>query len=145
MVNSLEKANPENEEGPLRHPEEEALLPKTENGQVAHHQIPNGEPKDTPGENPDYELTSPVEDKEPLHPPVRRMSDIAKELYDTGETACGIWCLKGGFLQKFANKKAYVILYGVLGSVMSASYAYLNGTITTIEKRFKIPTTNTGG
>lgn len=62
----------------------------------------------------------------------------------TEETTCGIWIFKGDFLQKLANKKTYVILYGLLGCVFSASYAYFNGTITTIEKRFKIPSTNTG-
>lgn len=66
----------------------------------------------------------------------------AIELHD--DTTCGIGCLKGAFLQRFANKKAYVLLYGVLGCIFSASYAYSTGTITTIEKRFKIPSRNTG-
>lgn len=60
------------------------------------------------------------------------------------ETTCGIWIFKGPFLQKLANKKTYVVLYGLLGCVFSACYAYFNGTITTLEKRFKIPSTNTG-
>ncbi|KAL1493462.1 hypothetical protein ABEB36_011509 [Hypothenemus hampei] len=63
---------------------------------------------------------------------------------DAEETACGLWCFKGPILQKFANKKAYVILYGLLGCVFSASFAYFNGTITTLEKRFKIPSRTTG-
>ncbi|XP_066158162.1 solute carrier organic anion transporter family member 74D-like isoform X1 [Euwallacea fornicatus] len=60
------------------------------------------------------------------------------------ETSCGLWCLKGSWLQTFANKKAYVILYGLLGCIFSASFAYFNGTITTLEKRFKIPSRTTG-
>ncbi|XP_050314315.1 solute carrier organic anion transporter family member 74D-like [Anthonomus grandis grandis] len=60
------------------------------------------------------------------------------------ETTCGVWCLKGICLQKFANKKAYVILYGLLGCIFSASFAYFNGTITTLEKRFRIPSRTTG-
>ncbi|CAG9772829.1 unnamed protein product [Ceutorhynchus assimilis] len=60
------------------------------------------------------------------------------------ETTCGVWCFKGDFLQKFANKKAYVILYGLLGCMFSASFAYFNGTITTLEKRFRIPSRTTG-
>lgn len=60
------------------------------------------------------------------------------------DTTCGLWCLKGCCLQKFANKKAYVILYGLLGCIFSASFAYFNGTITTLEKRFKIPSRTTG-
>lgn len=60
------------------------------------------------------------------------------------ETSCGIWFIKGSFLQRFANKKAYVFLYGILGCLFSATFAYHNGTITTLEKRFKIPSRNSG-
>lgn len=76
--------------------------------------------------------------------PTRGLDDVFKELPITDDTSCGIWCFKGPTLQKFANKKAYVFLYGVLGCIFSASYAYFNGTITTIEKRFKIPSKTTG-
>lgn len=70
------------------------------------------------------------------------LDDYDLPLHD--DTTCGIWFIKGPFLQKFANKKAYVLLYGFLGCMFSASYAYSTGTITTIEKRFKIPSRNTG-
>lgn len=76
--------------------------------------------------------------------PTRGLEDVFRELPITDDTSCGIWCFKGRILQKFANKKAYVFLYGVLGCIFSASYAYFNGTITTIEKRFKIPSKTTG-
>lgn len=76
--------------------------------------------------------------------PTRGLEDVFRELPITDDTACGVWCLRGPFLQRFANKKAYVFLYGVLGCIFSASYAYFNGTITTIEKRFKIPSKTTG-
>ncbi|KAJ8949649.1 hypothetical protein NQ318_010068 [Aromia moschata] len=66
------------------------------------------------------------------------------EILLTEETSCGVWFLRGPCLQKFANKKAYVFLYGLLGCVFSAAYAYFNGTITTLEKRFKIPSRTTG-
>lgn len=70
--------------------------------------------------------------------------EVFEDLPLTEDTTCGLWCIQSPFLQKFANKKAYALLYGVLGSVFSASYAYSNATITTIEKRFKIPSRNTG-
>lgn len=35
-------------------------------------------------------------------------------------------------------------MYGIVGCVFSATYAYFNGTLTTIEKRFKIPSQNLG-
>lgn len=38
----------------------------------------------------------------------------------------------------------YRFFYGIVGSLFSATYAYFNGTITTIEKRYKIPSRNTG-
>ena len=60
------------------------------------------------------------------------------------DTACGIWFVKGICLQRFANKKAFVFLYGIVGCLFSATYAYYNGTITTLEKRFKIPSRTTG-
>ena len=74
----------------------------------------------------------------------RRLSEVCAGMPLTEETACGIGCFRGPLLQRFANKKAYVILYGILGLVFSASYSYLNGTITTLEKRFKIPSKTTG-
>jgi hypothetical protein len=77
-------------------------------------------------------------------PGTRGLEDVFRELPITEETSCGIWCFRGPNLQRFANKKAYVFLYGVLGCIFSASYAYFNGTITTIEKRFKIPSKTTG-
>lgn len=45
---------------------------------------------------------------------------------------------------RFANKKVYVFLYGLAGLLLSATYAYFNATITTLEKRYKIPSRNTG-
>ena len=80
----------------------------------------------------------------PTTPSPRGLEDVFRELPITDETSCGIWCIRGLTLQRFANKKAYVFLYGVLGCIFSASYAYFNGTITTIEKRFKIPSKTTG-
>lgn len=35
-------------------------------------------------------------------------------------------------------------MHGILGLVYSSTFAYLNGTITTLEKRFNIPTRNAG-
>ncbi|XP_067632743.1 solute carrier organic anion transporter family member 74D-like isoform X2 [Eurosta solidaginis] len=55
--------------------------------------------------------------------------------------------MKSAFFESaeiFANQTAYVVLYGMVGCVFSMTYAYFNGTITTIEKRFKIPSKNTG-
>ncbi|KAK9758932.1 Kazal-type serine protease inhibitor domain [Popillia japonica] len=76
-----------------------------------------------------------------------RLSDENQEILDdvyVKETTCGFWIFKGSFLQRFANKKAFVFLYGIVGCLFSASYSYNSGTITTLEKRFKIPSRTTG-
>lgn len=74
----------------------------------------------------------------------RRLTELCASMPLTDETTCGIGCFRGPVLQRFANKKAYVILYGILGCIFAASYSYFNGTITTLEKRFKIPSKTTG-
>lgn len=140
MVNHDKKPDKISEDESIKVPEEEALLPQ----QIEPVESAKGENNFKLGNGDVKEGKEEWEEKSPVDVPVRRLSEIAEDLYKTGETACGVWCFKGSLLQRFANKKAYVILYGVLGSIMSASYAYLNGTITTLEKRFKIPSTNTG-
>ncbi|KAH8402448.1 hypothetical protein KR009_012021 [Drosophila setifemur] len=73
--------------------------------------------------------------------------EINRLLRDTPlekSATCGFWIFKGQFYQRFANQTAYVLLYGIVGCIFSMTYAYFNGTITTIEKRFKIPSKNTG-
>ncbi|GAB0091795.1 hypothetical protein DMENIID0001_066770 [Sergentomyia squamirostris] len=62
----------------------------------------------------------------------------------TDETRCGYGFCTGSILQKFANKKIYVLLFGASGAFFNSSFAYFNGTISTIEKRFKIPSRNSG-
>lgn len=46
--------------------------------------------------------------------------------------------------QALINRKTYTFLFGAAGCAYSASFRYFNGTITTMEKRFKIPSRNTG-
>lgn len=82
-------------------------------------------------------VTTPEEEKELLE-------ELYREHPLTDDTTCGIGPLRAAWMQKFANKKAFVFLYGLLGCIFSASHAYFNGTITTLEKRFKIPSRTTG-
>ncbi|KAH8369791.1 hypothetical protein KR093_000982, partial [Drosophila rubida] len=78
----------------------------------------------------------------------RLMTDEINKLLDEmpleKNVTCGFWLFRGAFFQRFANQTAYVLLYGIVGCIFSMTYAYFNGTITTIEKRFKIPSKNTG-
>uniref|UniRef100_A0A182WBM8 Kazal-like domain-containing protein n=1 Tax=Anopheles minimus TaxID=112268 RepID=A0A182WBM8_9DIPT len=72
------------------------------------------------------------------------VEDMYRDMPLTKDTSCGFWIFQGPLLQRFANKKVYVFMYGVVGCIFSATYAYFNGTITTLEKRYKIPSKNTG-
>ncbi|XP_044019893.1 solute carrier organic anion transporter family member 5A1-like isoform X2 [Aphidius gifuensis] len=67
------------------------------------------------------------------------IDDIIKKLPITSDIKFGLWIIHGKKLQKFAKIQWYVVVYGFLSLVFSASLAYYTGTITTIEKRFQIP------
>lgn len=46
--------------------------------------------------------------------------------------------------RSFATETMYVTIYGIAGCFMAMCFAYFNGTITTLEKRYKIPTKTLG-
>lgn len=48
------------------------------------------------------------------------------------------------WLQEYANFKWFMIIYGLLGTFQAMGYMYFIVTLTTIEKRFKIPSQTTG-
>lgn len=74
----------------------------------------------------------------------KRSSQVYREMDLTEETTCGIGCIRGDWLQSFANKKAYVFIFGLSGCIHGGIYAYLNGALTTLEKRFNIPSQTMG-
>ncbi|XP_044740891.1 solute carrier organic anion transporter family member 74D-like isoform X2 [Chrysoperla carnea] len=53
--------------------------------------------------------------------------------------ACGIGCLRALWMQRFATIKSFIAVYSILGMIQSMSYIYFTITLTTLEKRFKIP------
>ena len=54
------------------------------------------------------------------------------------EELCGFGDCRPSFLQKFASKKPYMIIYGCIGIVQSMMGTYLGSMISTIERRFGI-------
>lgn len=60
------------------------------------------------------------------------------------ENMCGLSFWHPSWLQKFANSKTFLIVYGLLGTTQAMGYLYFVVTLTTIEKRFKIPSQTTG-
>ncbi|XP_046671826.1 solute carrier organic anion transporter family member 74D-like isoform X1 [Homalodisca vitripennis] len=62
----------------------------------------------------------------------------------TKETRCGVFGCYPPWLQILASKKSYVILFGLVGMNQLAIGSYAVATITTLEKRFKIPSQTSG-
>ncbi|KAF7990327.1 hypothetical protein HCN44_000132 [Aphidius gifuensis] len=57
---------------------------------------------------------------------------------------CGLFGYYPKWLQKYANSKIFIIVYGFLGLVQAMAFIYMTVTLTTLEKRFKIPSQTTG-
>ncbi|GLG94702.1 Uncharacterized protein GBIM_01856, partial [Gryllus bimaculatus] len=60
------------------------------------------------------------------------------------DTQCGLGRWRPSWLQRLASKKAYLILHGLIGFHQIAMGSYMVGTLSTIERRFKIPSKTTG-
>lgn len=58
--------------------------------------------------------------------------------------ACGIFFWYPNWMARFANTRCYMIVYGLLGTIQEIGATYLFVTLTTMEKRFKIPSQTTG-
>ncbi|XP_059483092.1 solute carrier organic anion transporter family member 74D [Neocloeon triangulifer] len=59
-------------------------------------------------------------------------------------TSCGWWICRPQWLQRWANPKTFLWVYGLLGTTQTMAYVYFVATLTTMERRFKIPSKTTG-
>ncbi|XP_055920928.1 solute carrier organic anion transporter family member 74D [Eupeodes corollae] len=57
---------------------------------------------------------------------------------------CGLSSWHPEWMQRYANAKWFMVVYSLLGTIQAMSYMYFVVTLTTIEKRFKIPSQTTG-
>lgn len=73
-----------------------------------------------------------------------KLKDIRENLKLSKDIQCGMGFLRGRFLQVFATQETFVILYGILGATMNAAGSYYSGHLSTIEKRFRIPSSSIG-
>lgn len=60
------------------------------------------------------------------------------------DNRCGLSIWHPPWMLRFANTKMFMAVYGLLGTIQAMSYMYFIVTLTTIEKRFKIPSQTTG-
>ncbi|XP_030380437.1 solute carrier organic anion transporter family member 74D [Scaptodrosophila lebanonensis] len=61
-----------------------------------------------------------------------------------GHYLCGMSNWHPAWLQKYATTKTFMGVYGLLGTIQAMSYMYFIVTLTTLEKRFKLPSQTTG-
>ncbi|TMW53195.1 hypothetical protein DOY81_001738 [Sarcophaga bullata] len=61
-----------------------------------------------------------------------------------GNYLCGLANWHPAWMQRYTNTKMFMAVYGLLGTIQAMSYMYFIVTLTTIEKRFKIPSQTTG-
>lgn len=57
---------------------------------------------------------------------------------------CGLCAFKPAFLQSFANKKAFIVVFCLTSVVQGMFYTYFVSALTTIEKLYQIQSTTTG-
>lgn len=57
---------------------------------------------------------------------------------------CGFGSFHPEWLQKFASKKSFMIVFSILAIIQSMCWAYFTATITTLEKRLKISSQTAG-
>ncbi|XP_023159663.2 solute carrier organic anion transporter family member 74D [Drosophila hydei] len=72
------------------------------------------------------------------------MSELRKQHLPPGHYLCGLGKWHPAWLQKYATTKWFMGVYGLLGTIQAMSYMYFIVTLTTLEKRFKIPSQTTG-
>lgn len=60
------------------------------------------------------------------------------------DSKCGLCGIYPKWLEGRATAKVFIIVYGLLGTVQSMAFVYVMVTLTTLEKRFKIPSQTTG-
>lgn len=57
---------------------------------------------------------------------------------------CGIGGIYPKWLRNRATPRNFIVVYGLLGTVQAMAFIYIVVTLTTLEKRFKIPSRTTG-
>lgn len=60
------------------------------------------------------------------------------------DTTCGFGFIRGKWLQRLASKKTFLIVQGLTGMIFNASFHYLSGTLTTLEKQYKFSSAQMG-
>ncbi|XP_042209705.1 solute carrier organic anion transporter family member 1C1-like isoform X2 [Homarus americanus] len=86
------------------------------------------------------ELSVPEEEEE-----VVLTSQLVEDILGPEEhTQCGLGTVRGGTLQKLATPVTYLVISSVVALVQGIFYTYANATLSTVEKRFRLPSKISG-
>ncbi|XP_045589805.1 solute carrier organic anion transporter family member 74D isoform X2 [Procambarus clarkii] len=75
---------------------------------------------------------------------IRQTRELIHTEDDENETLCGIGPFKPSWLQVLARKEVYLLVYCMVGLTQGMFFTYTVSTISTIEKRFKLTSKQTG-
>lgn len=70
--------------------------------------------------------------------------EVEEEEDDIQDTRCGIGICKPKWLQRLATKEVYMVTYSLIGLTQGMFFSYTVSVISTIEKRFKLTSKQTG-
>jgi len=73
-----------------------------------------------------------------------RLRSIFLEATGDMSKDCGICGIYPRWLRNRATPRTFIVVYGLLGTVQAMAFIYIIVTLTTLEKRFKIPSRTTG-
>ncbi|ODM96224.1 Solute carrier organic anion transporter family member 1C1, partial [Orchesella cincta] len=63
---------------------------------------------------------------------------------DNKDMRCGLGCFSPEWIQPYATKPVFMVVFTLLGVIQGMSWSYFTATITTLEKRFKISSQTAG-
>ncbi|KAJ8669939.1 hypothetical protein QAD02_001198 [Eretmocerus hayati] len=62
----------------------------------------------------------------------------------SGDSRCGLCGVYPKWIQSWATSRNFIAVYGLLGTIQAMAFIYMGVSLTTLEKRFKIPSRTTG-
>lgn len=63
---------------------------------------------------------------------------------DGEDTRCGLGCCSPEWIQSYATKRTFMVIFSLLGVIQGMTWSYFTATITSLEKRFKISSQTAG-
>lgn len=71
-------------------------------------------------------------------------ADNLRSMLHEQDTRCGVCTWRPHFLQRFANKTVFSVIFTIVGVLHSSVWTYYTANISTIEKRFRMDSITSG-